>query len=55
MPQPETPRPEQPASEPAGGIQDLPDGRPQYGVRVDPQPEPQQPGSDDTEETDSRR
>lgn len=55
MPQPEAPRPEQPASEPAGGIQDLPDGRPQYGVRVDPQPEPQQPGSDDTEETDSRR
>ncbi|HEY4576645.1 MAG TPA: general stress protein [Yaniella sp.] len=54
-PQPDAAKPEQPTSEPAGGIQDLPDGRPQYGVRVDPQPDSQQQDSDDTDQTDSNR
>lgn len=54
-PQPDAANPEQPTSEPAGGIQDLPDGRPQYGVRVDPQPDSQQQDSDDTDQTDSNR
>src|SRR5699024_5336135 len=54
-PQPDAANPEQPASEPAGGIQDLPDGRPQYGGRVDPPPDSQTQDSDDTEQTDSNR
>lgn len=51
-PQPE-PTTQQPASspdtaeaEPARGIPDLPDGRPQYGVRVDPTPETEQDSDD---------
>lgn len=54
---PTQPEPHEPAqqsepseSEPSGGIPDLPDGRPQYGVRVDPKPPAdQQQDSDDSE------
>lgn len=49
--QPEpTPQPDAPAetaeAEPASGIPDLPDGRPQYGVRVDPKPDAEQDSDD---------
>jgi len=51
-----TPQPEQqPATDPGtnssseAGIQDLPDGRPQYGVRVDPKPDADQQDPDDSE------
>lgn len=55
QPQPE-PEAVQPESSPSSGIRDLPDGRPQYGVRVDPQPDagpedsesPAQPDSTDS-------
>ncbi|GHG47235.1 hypothetical protein GCM10012320_13820 [Sinomonas cellulolyticus] len=46
-PAPDAPQPQaQPAHEPRPGYQDLPDGRPQYGVRVEPEehraPEPRE-------------
>ena len=46
--QPPAPSPESAETEPARGIPDLPDGRPQYGVRVDPEPDAEQ-DSDDSE------
>lgn len=51
-PQPEPTQPPSTPSEPTGGIQDLPDGRPQYGVRVDPKPDA---GQQDSDESDSSR
>ncbi|HEY4556882.1 MAG TPA: general stress protein [Enteractinococcus sp.] len=55
---PTQPEPHEPAqqsepseSEPSGGIPDLPDGRPQYGVRVDPKPPADQPQDSDDSET----
>ena len=48
-PQPEPSQPPSTPSEPTGGIQDLPDGRPQYGVRVDPKPDAEQQDSDESD------
>ena len=48
-PQPEASEPSSTPSEPTGGIQDLPDGRPQYGVRVDPKPDAPQQDSDESD------
>src|SRR5690625_2858 len=50
-PPPQTaPNPEAAESESSGGIQDLPDGRPQFGVRVDPEPEPEADQESDSSE-----
>jgi hypothetical protein len=48
-PQPDPSESQTTAAEPSGGIRDLPDGRPQYGVRVDPKPDAEPKASDDSE------